>query len=333
MRAAQVLATGSLGSASSVSIPFTSLAASVGGLLANVEALEVRLTKTVGSTVRPQAATIRIRDMEEILFDGTGSELLAQMRERGEGISAQLGSASATDQCLLRWRPGHGSECEDMQHAAGLFHGGDLLITTPTDVGQTTNYEVVAKLALSPTDLRVASRAVTRTLASGTGTLAGDFVLARARDASFSTANTYTLGVGSRDVLTSLTGYHAQLAYETSLRPAGDPVVLTAVAQTTIAGPDLVRVASGAYASEGLTPISKLPLSGGVAKFQSGWSGAPLVTAIYPREREQVRRMLEVAAARAGVAPPSSSKVKSRSRNPFKAVALARFMPITGKVG
>jgi len=335
MRAAVVLASGSLAPGASTSVPFTSLPTVVGGLIANLEALEIRLTKSLASTVRPASATFRIRDMSEVLFDGNGLELARQMRERGESLSQVLGTGSSADTAVFRWRPGYGAEDGDMQHAAGLFVGGDVLITMPADgtPSQAFAYEVIAKLALSKTDIRVANRAVTRTLASGARDLAGDFILARARDASFSTANTYTMGVGSRDIITSVSGAILQPSYETSLRPAGDPVLLTAVLQTTIGPPDFVRAAGGAYAKAGLLPVSKLPLSGGVAKFSGGWSGDVIATVIYPRDRDSVKQALAVAAARAGVPVPSSSKVKTRNGNAFKAFDLGRFMPITGKLG
>jgi hypothetical protein len=330
MRSLQVLATGTLASAASVVVPFTALRTKVGGKLANLEAITIRLSKGAGSTVRPYTATVKIRDSEEVLFDSNGTELLMQQRERGESIVCQLGSGSATDACLLKWRPGYGADEADMQQAAGLFQGGDITITAPADGGQTTTYEVVAHLALGD-ELRVPSRCVTRTLGASAREQAGNFLVASVRDQSFSAGASYTVETGQREIFTSVTGTILQQESEASLGPAGDPVTLTAVAASTLASPNFIRAAMAGSSDYRLPPLSKLPESDGVLRLTAGFVGAPLTTVIYPRSAAEVRARMEAACNRAGIPFVKSLKAKTRHGGPFNAAHLAPYFPITGK--
>lgn len=303
-RAIQTLASGSAGSATTVNIPLSGLQTSVDGEPANVVGFGLRLTKTVASTVRPNPSQVIVRDSAEPLFDSTFLELLGQMRERGEGIQAQLGAASAADTALAFWRPGYGELADDSGHAAGLFQGGgSVQFTTPTDAGQTTNYELFAVLDTSG-GLRIAPRAITRTLSSTTRDLQGDFLLARLRDASFSTAGSYSVRTSKREIVTGLSGFAIQNAYESSLGAAGDPVVLTAVAQSTISNPNLIRAILGDFSygsGEKLPPISRLPDSGGSVTLTSGFVGSPVVTYLYPRSRQEAETLARAACQRHGV--------------------------------
>lgn len=330
MRALQTLASGSLGSAASVTIPFTALRTKIGGLLANVEAIFIRLTKTVATVNRPQAAAIRLRDSAEVLFDSNGIELLAQSRERGEGIVAQLGAASAADTCILKWRPGYGQEDGDLQQAAGLFQGGDITITTQTDAGQTTNYEVVVAYALSK-ELKLPTRRVTRQLGASAREQAGQFLIAGVRDLSFSAAANYSLSSGQREIFSGVNGASLQNLYEGSLGPAGDPVVLTAVASSTLQTPNLIRAACAGQSTNELPPLSKLPSSEGNIQMVAGFVGTPLTSVLYPRSEQEIRDRLAEAAARAGIPVPTTVKVKTRNGNSFRAAELAPYMPITAK--
>ncbi len=313
-RAIQTIASGSAGSAATVNIPLSGLQTAIDGEPCNVVGISIRLTKTVASTVRPNPSQVIIRDAFEPLFDSTFLELLGQMRERSEGIQAQLGSASAADTALAVWRPGYGEMADDAGHAAGLFQGGgSVQFTTPTDVGQTTNYEVFASLDTSG-GLRISPRAITRTLSATTRDIQGDFLLARLRDGSFSTANSYSVRTSKREIMTGLSGFAIQNAYESSLGPAGDPVVLTAVAQSTISPPNLIRAvcADFSYGSgEKLPPISRLPNSAGSVTLTAGFAGSPTVTYLYPRSRGEAENLARQACQRHSVPyrapmPPSA---------------------------
>lgn len=337
MRSTQVLASGTLSSvatANTVVIPFTALRTKVGGFLANVEAIGIRLTKSVTSIVRPYAGSITIRDSDEVLFAAPMAELLMQQRERGEGIVAQLGAVTAIDSAFLKWRPGYGSDDADCQQASGLFLGGDLTFVTAPDAAasQTIAYEVIAFLALGR-ELRIPSRCVTRVLGATAREQAGDFKVVRVRDQSFSSSALYSVETGQREIFSSVSGLALQQAAESILGPAGDPVVLTAVAQTTIASPNFIRGAMGGFSGAKQAPLSKLPSSDGVLRFTAGFVGAPLTTVIYPRTQADSRAKAEAAAARAGVQAPEALKIKSRFDNDFKAGELAPYMPLTAKVG
>jgi hypothetical protein len=264
----------------------------------------IRITKTVASVNRPFPAQVVIRDSSEPIFDGSFLELLNQQRERGEGVVAQLGSASASDSAQAIWRPGYGLRVEDSGHASGLFQGGgSIQINFPTDAGQTYNYEILAMLDTSG-GLKISSRAITRTLSSTTRDIQGDFLLARIRDASFATANSYAIRTSKRDILNGVNGLSLQQLYEASLGPAGDPVVLTAVAQTTIGPPNFIRSILADYSyggGEKMPPISVLPESGGSVTLTNGFAGSPIVTYLYPRMRAEAESLARQACSRHGV--------------------------------
>lgn len=300
-RQEQVLATGTYGSAGSVTVPLTALATSIQGQPANLAAIVIRLSKGVASTVRPYSASVIIRDSSEPLFDGSGAELLQQARERGESISAQLGSASAADACVLVWRPGYGRKVTDQQGAAGLFTSGSVAITGPTDAGQTVTYEIVA--VLDGGAPRVHQRVLTKTLA-GARQVPGDFLLARLRDSAFAGATLYTVDTNGGNLISGVSGNTLQAQFETSCGPAGDPVLLTAVAQTTLTGPNFVRSLLSDYSygsGEKLPPLSRLPDSNGNVNATAGFTANLVVTQIYPRTRAESERLMRQACERAGV--------------------------------
>lgn len=335
MRSLQVLASGTIATtatAQTVVVPFTALRTKVGGFLTNLEAISLRLTKTVTSIVRPYAGSITIRDSDEVLFAAPMSEVLAQSRERGEAISAQLGAVTAIDTTLLVWRPGYGSDEADCQQAAGLFVGGDVTFVTAVDAAasQTIQWELVAHLALG-NELRIPARAITRVLGASAREQAGQFKIARVRDQSFSAAASYSIETGQREVFTAVTGATLLRMEDTALGPAGDPVVLTAVAQTTLASPNFIRCACSGKSGTELPPLSKLPDSDGVLRMTAGFVGAPLTTVIYPRSAAETRAKVEAAAQRAGISVPDVLKIKSRFDSEFKASALAPYMPVTAK--
>lgn len=320
-RVQQSIGTGTYGSAASVTVPLTSLQTNVGGEPANLSGIIIRLTKGVGSIVRPSAANITIRDSSEVLFDGTIAELLGQMRERGEAIDAQLGAASASDSLLAIWRPGYGKQTEDQMGAAGLFTAGSVVITGPTDAGQTTTYEVSA--ILDGGRPRVHQRVITRTLV-GSRDVPGDFLLARLRDSAFAVGNTYSVRSNSQELLTSLSGRTLQSQSESSLGPAGDPVTLTAIAASTLVPPNFVRsmLAEYSYGSgEKMPPLNRLPESSGNINCTSGFTANLVVTQIFPRSRAECERLAQVAAARAGV---PYNGIEPAAADP----ALYRFSPI-----
>lgn len=338
MRSLQVLASGVLSSvaaANTVVIPFTALRTKVGGMLANVEAFSLRLAKSVTSTVRPWAGSIAIRDSDEVLFSAPMAEMLAQQRERGEAIVAQLGAVTAIDSVLLKWRPGYGNRNADCQQAAGLFVGGDLTFVTAPDAAgsQTITYELVAHLALGK-ELRVPSRCITRVLGATAREQAGVFKVARVRDQSFSAAAAYSVETGQREVFTNVSGNTLSALAETALGPAGDPVVLTAVAQSTLTAPNFIRAAMAGFSETLLPPLTKLPDSDGVLRFTAGFVGAPLTTVIYPRSAAETRAKVEAAASRAGLSTsPDQLKFKSLNGRDFVDGANAPYMPVTAKVG
>lgn len=303
MRSIQSLATGTTGSATQVTVSLSGLSTDVGGEPANVVGFGIRVSKTITSIVRPFPAVV-IRDSSEPLFDSTFLELLAQQRERGEAIVAQLGAVTAIDSASAVWRPGYGAEVKDAGHAAGLFQGGgSIVLTFPTDAGQTFTYEVIAYLDTN-SGLRIAPRAITRTLSATTRDLQGDFLLARLRDGGFLTTASYSVRNAARELLTSISGLSLQHAYESSLGPAGDPVVLTAVAQTTIATPNLIRAMLNDFsygAGEKTPPVSMLPDSRGTITLTSGFAGAPTVTYLYPRTRGEAEALARTACNRHGV--------------------------------
>lgn len=104
--------------------------------------------------------------------------------------------------------------------------------------------------------------------------------------------------------LTARAGEPVLRHYETSLGPAGDPVVLTAVAQSTISGPNLVRamLADYSYGSgEKMPPLGELPVSGTNINLTAGFVGAPIVTQIFRRDRAQAENMMRLACDRAGI--------------------------------
>jgi hypothetical protein len=304
MRTQQIIGTAALTSGQSVTFPFTALQVKTAGRPTNLVGVSVRLAKTVASIVRPATAAITIRDAKEPQFDSTGLELAAQMRERGEAPTLQLGAASATDTFFAIFRPGYGLKPEDFAHAAGLFQsGGSITIALPVDAGQTTNVEVTAYLDTNG-GLRIAPRAITRQLAATTREIPGDYLLARLRDAGFVAANVYSVRTSERELLTGITGLTLQQAYEASLGPAGDPVVLTAVAQTAISAPNFVRsiLADYSYGSgEKQPPISYLPNSNGNVSALAGFAGAPIVTYLYPRSLAEARELAAAACQAAGV--------------------------------
>lgn len=314
-RAIQTLYSAALGSAASVNVSLTNLQTAIGNEPCNVTGFGIRLSKTVASTVRPNPANVVIRDYIEPQFDGSFLEIISQMRERGEGIVAQLGAASAADQAFAIWRPGYGLAVEDSGHASALFQGGgSIQFTLPTDAGQTTNVEIVAFLDTNG-GLRIANRAITRTLASTVREVPGDYKLARLRDASFAVANSFSVRTSQRELISAVGGATLQSAYESSLGPAGDPVVITAIAQTGFGTPNLVRSMLQDYSyggGEKMPPIARLPNSDGNVSLQSGFTGSPIVTYLYPRQREEAVSLARMACARHGVAyrapiPPGSN--------------------------
>lgn len=304
MRAIQSLFSAPVPSAGAVNIPLTGLQTAIDGQPANVVGIAIRLTKTVATVNRPFPASVVIRDSSEPLFDSAFTELLAQHRERGEGLNAQLGAASAADTAFAIWRPGYGQRVEDAGHAAGLFQGGgSIQFTLPTDAGQTTNVEVFAYLDAGK-GLCIAPRAITRTLSATTRDLTGDFILARLRDASHAAAGVYSVRTSAREILTGIVGASLTAAYESSLGPAGDPVVVTAVAQSTLSSPNMIRAILSDYSygsGEKLPPISKLPKSDGSVTLSAGFVGAPIVTYLYPRSRGEAEALARQACSRHGV--------------------------------
>ena len=336
-RSLQVLASGTLASvaaANTVTIPFTALRTKVGGLLANVEAFSLRLTKSVTSTVRPYAGSVAIRDSDEVLIAAPMAEILAQQRERGEAIVAQLGAVTAIDTVVLKWRPGYGNRNADCQQAAGLFVGGDFTFVTAPDAAasQTITYELVAHLALGK-ELRIPSRTITRVLGATAREQAGVFKVVRVRDQSFSASAQYSLETGQREIFTNVSGTLLSALQESMLGPAGDPVTLTAVAQSTLVAPNLVRAAMAGFSDKLQPPLSKLPDSDGVLRMTAGFVGAPLTTVIYPRSTAETRAKVEAAASRAGLSTaPDVLKFKSRFGNDFVDGANAPYMPVTAKV-
>lgn len=302
-RQIQSIGTAALGSGGSANFSLQSLPTQIAGQPANIAALVIRIAKTVTSVNRPSAASITIRDNVENLFEGTGLELLAQSRERGEAVDAQLGAVTAIDAAVFVWRPGYGMRVEDQYAATGLFAaGGTVQVLLGTDAGQTSNVEVLAVLEGGPP--RVHQRVLTRTLAAGSRDLPGDFLLARLRDASFSDSAAYTVRSTTQDLITGAIGRTLRALYETSLGPAGDPVVLTAVAQSTISGPNLVRamLADYSYGSgEKMPPLGELPTSGTNINLTAGFVGAPIVTQIFRRDRAQAENMMRLACDRAGI--------------------------------
>lgn len=304
MRTQQTIGTAALTSGQSVTFPLTALQLKTAGRPTNVVGFGIRLTKTVASTVRPSAALITVRDAKEPQFDSTALELAGQMRERGEAPVLQLGAASAADTYFAVFRPGYGQKVQDSGHAAGLFQaGGSITITLPVDAGQTTNVEVTAYLDTSG-GLRIAPRAITRQLAATTREVPGDYLLARLRDAGFVPANVFSVRTSERELLTGISGITLQQAYEASLGPAGDPVVLTAVAQTGISPPNLVRsiLADFSYGGgEKQPPISVLPNSNGNVSALAGFTGALIVTYLYPRSLSEARELAAAACQAAGV--------------------------------
>lgn len=305
MRSVQTVASGTLASAASVQIPLAGLQTSLDGEPANVMGFGIRITKGITSIVRPSTVAVVIRDSAEPLFDSNVAELLGQQRERGEAIVAQLGAVTAIDTVYAVWRPGYGQRVEDSGHAAGLFQGGgSISLTAPTDAGQTLTYEVTAFLDTSG-GLRIAPRAITRVLASTARDIQGDFLLARLRDQSFANANTYAVRTSRREIINGLTGTSLSAMHESSLGPAGDPVVMTAVAQTTLVTPNFIRSILSDYSyggGEKQPPISKLPTSDGSVTLTSGFSGAPLVTYLYPRSKGEAEALARQACSRHGIA-------------------------------
>lgn len=305
MQAIQTIFSAAVASAGVVNAPLSALQTAIDGQPANVIGFGIRLTKTVATVNRPFPAQIVIRDSTEPLFDASFQELLAQHRERGEGLVCQLGAASAADTAYAVWRPGYGQRVEDSGHAAGLFQGGgSIQFTLPTDAGQTTNVEIVAFLDAGR-GLCIAPRAITRTLAATTRDLQGDFLLARLRDGTFAPAGVYSVRTSAREILTGVVGASLSAAYESSLGPAGDPVVLTAIAASTLTGPNMIRSVLSSYSygsGEKLPPIGKLPKSDGSVTLTAGFVGAPTVTYIYPRSRGEAESLARQACARHGVA-------------------------------
>lgn len=291
------------------------LATSIAGRPANLVGLTFRLAKSAASTVRTQGTNVVIRDNSEPLFDATLAEMASQERERGEAVHLRLGAASAADVVVATWRPGYGSDTRDAGHAAGLFvAGGGITITTPVDGAITYTIEVVAQLDASG-PLRIAPRAITRALAATVREIPGDFLLARLRDAGHVDANTYSVRTSEREILTGVSGATIRGLYEKALGPAGDPVLLTAELQWTLASPNMVRaiLSDFSYGSgEKMPPMSRLPRSAGNVSLVAGFAGAPIVTYIYPRTRGEAESLARTACDRAGVAyaapmPPLSA--------------------------
>lgn len=331
MRKLQTLSTLSgVAQASTQSIPLTALDTRVGDLPANLAALHIRIAKVGASAVRPWAggARVEVRDDNEVLFDAAAGELLAQAREDGRAMSAQLAAGNAADAVLLTWRPGYGKKDGDRMHAAGLFHGGGVRVTLPTDGANTFNVTVVAELAGAP-ELVLAARAVTRELGASDRQVAGDFIAARLRDLSHAAGNSYLVETSRRQLVAGVAGAVLTDLYEQSAGNLSDPVTTGAGAASTVRAPDIMRATLGAHES-GPVPLSKLPHSAGNLRLTSGFAGVPVVQAIYPRSAEDARNAFERAASRAGVRL-TEAKVKP-IEGTFKAAALVPYMPLVAKV-
>lgn len=326
----QTIATGSLAPGASATHAFTALKTrGRKGMVLNLKALHVRLAKGQASTVRPHACSLQIRDDSDLLFDGSGAELLMQARENSRAVRGVVGSASATDAANMTWRPGYGSDEADRQHAAGLFHGGSITVTAPADAtgSQAFAYQIVAELAPS-NELRIASRAVTRSIGASDRTIPGDFLLARLRDGTHTAGNSYQVETSDGSIVEAVTGAMLTDAYECAVGSRSDYGFATA-ALSGLGSPCIVR-ASEAYPG-GDIPLTKLPHSAGNVALTSGFAGVPLVTYIYPRSKTEIESAAQRAAQRAGV-NLESPKIKARFDGDFKASRFARFMPITCKV-
>jgi hypothetical protein len=303
-----------LGSAGALNVSLNQIQAVIGGLVANLASIRIRIAKASASTVRPHACVVSIRDgvSGTDLFNGSGLELLAQQREDGGIPQATYGAGSAADSCLLVWRPGYGADESDRQHAAALFSGGNVSLTMPTDAGQTFTVDVVAELR-GAREIRIANKA--RTLTHGNaGEIAGSFLLARLRDPAHAAANTYKVTAGGVDLLTAK-GRIITDSYESAMA--------SGVAQGV--SPCLVRAAHGIH--EPL--ITKLPESVGAVSL-TGFAGSSAVyTRIDPWTPEEARELANrVAGATSRVT--GAAKVKTRYDAPFG--GNARYMPLTVKV-
>jgi hypothetical protein len=305
----------SVGSAGTLNVSLNQLQPVIGGLIANLASLRIRIAKSSASAVRPHSCFVAIRDgvSGTDLFAGSGLELLAQQREDGSLPQATYGSGSAADSCLLVWRPGYGADPSDRQHAAALFSGGNVSLTMPSDSGQTFIVDVVAELR-GAREIRLANKC--RTLTHGNaGEISGSFLLARLRDVNHAPGSTYRVTSGGVDLLNAR-GRVLTDSYEAAMN-VGSP-------QTGVQ-PCLVRAAHGQAAPL----LTKLPESVGAVSLQ-GFGGSSV---IYSRidawgadeAKELANRVASATSKQTGVA-----KVKTRFDSQF--VGSARYMPLTVKV-